>query len=265
MVTSCAWNPAQASILASGSADSTRIWDVAHGSFKVLNCPSGALDNLSNAISQLVWNPDGTLLATASHTAKANIWSITGDVKHSIDGHQGSIIMLGFFWATLWPANGMSTGYFKMFICYTLSSAIDCASSIFPVLFQRGEELCAAKWNTEGSLLAAGFNFGKHSNVILDIGWSPNSTSLASGSADQSLKLWNIEYGKEVTSLYHPRASKSISFEPHGLYILTVSSKILSVVFVKGGKVMKTFEAEGEVCQASWNNDGSKIAVCSED
>lgn len=28
-------------------------------------------------------------------------------------------------------------------------------------LSQRGEELCAAKWNTEGSLLAAGFNFGK--------------------------------------------------------------------------------------------------------
>ncbi len=55
--------------------------------------------------------------------------------------------------------------------------------------------------------------------------FSPDGKYLASGSWDNSVKLWNIESQKEVTTLQgHSESVYSVAFSPDGKYLASGSA-----------------------------------------
>jgi WD40 repeat protein len=60
---------------------------------------------------------------------------------------------------------------------------------------------------------------------VLSVVFSPDGKSLASGGTDSTVKLWNIELQKELTTLQVNRYDiASIKFSPDGKYLVSCSS-----------------------------------------
>ena len=56
-----------------------------------------------------------------------------------------------------------------------------------------------------------------HDDSVRSISFSPNGKTLASGSGDKTIKLWNLETGKEICTLKgHDKFVWSVSFSPNG-------------------------------------------------
>lgn len=56
-----------------------------------------------------------------------------------------------------------------------------------------------------------------HSEAISVVAFSPDGATLASGSADTTVRLWNVETGEELVVLNgHPTAIYSVAFSPDG-------------------------------------------------
>ncbi len=67
-------------------------------------------------------------------------------------------------------------------------------------------------------------DFIGHSSGVLSVAFSPDGKYLASGSQDYTVKLWNVELQKEVTTLRGHRYSVySVAFSPDGKYLASGS------------------------------------------
>ena len=60
-----------------------------------------------------------------------------------------------------------------------------------------------------------------HSSGATSVVFSPDGKYLASGSADETVKVWNVEAQKEVTTLQgHSREVTLVAFSPDGMKLL---------------------------------------------
>jgi WD40 repeat protein len=56
-----------------------------------------------------------------------------------------------------------------------------------------------------------------HTAKVLSVAYSPDGKTLASGSIDQTIKLWDVATGKEQATLKgHTRYVASVAFSPDG-------------------------------------------------
>ncbi len=63
-----------------------------------------------------------------------------------------------------------------------------------------------------------------HSNWVKSVAFSPDGKYLASGSYDNTVKLWSVESQKEVVTLQgHSDWVTSVAFSPDGKYLASGS------------------------------------------
>ncbi|MBA3017351.1 MAG: caspase family protein [Proteobacteria bacterium] len=102
-----------------------------------------------------------------------------------------------------------------------------------------------------------------HSNIILSIAFSPDGKYLLSGSADHTLKLWDVATGREIrTFIGHTAQVESIAFSPDGKYIISTGryDKSLKLWEVATGKEVRTFLGhKDEVNEVAFSPDGKYI------
>ncbi|MEH1884279.1 WD40 repeat domain-containing protein, partial [Nostoc sp.] len=56
-----------------------------------------------------------------------------------------------------------------------------------------------------------------HTNSVLGVSFSPDGKMLASGSAENTVKLWDTSTGKEIKTLTgHTNSVRGVSFSPDG-------------------------------------------------
>jgi WD40 repeat protein len=67
-------------------------------------------------------------------------------------------------------------------------------------------------------------DFIGHSSAVLSVAFSPDGKYLASGSLDNTVKLWSVGSQKEVTTLEgHYNVVTSVAFSPDGKYLVSGS------------------------------------------
>jgi WD40 repeat protein len=111
---------------------------------------------------------------------------------------------------------------------------------------------------------------GGHTGTINSIAISPNGDILASGSDDETVRLWRLEDGNLIATLQHDDAVPSVAFSPDGNTIAScyywggeghillrelARHKIVGTLVVKGPKVEFP-----HVRQIAFSPDGSLLA-----
>ena len=100
---------------------------------------------------------------------------------------------------------------------------------------------------------------------IESVSFSPDSKIIASGSADNTVKLWNVSTGKEITTLKgHSAIVFDVSFSPDGKTIASASDTV-KLWDISTGKEIKTFKGHPSVVSSvSFSADGKTIASASD-
>ena len=218
-------------ILASGSWDKTiKLWEM----------PSGKLIDTLNRHNSRVWalsfSPNGRILASGLGIHKIELWEIpSGKLIKTLEGHTRRVSALSFspdgrILASGSGVLGITVKFWKM----------PSGKLIKHLKNRRFRNVRALSFSPDGGIFAAGldnmlhlfeiqsgliklqkghinwflapFNpklvktLNGHSDIIKALSFSPDGRILASGSLDQTIKLWEIPSGKFITCLFDPAA-----------------------------------------------------------
>jgi WD40 repeat protein len=102
-----------------------------------------------------------------------------------------------------------------------------------------------------------------HSNSVHSVSFSPDGKTLASGSWDSTIKLWNVETRTKIRTLsgssfdYH-----SVSFSPDGKTLVSgTSDNTIKLWNIETGKEIKTLKGHSNsVNSVSFSPDGKTLA-----
>lgn len=107
-----------------------------------------------------------------------------------------------------------------------------------------------------------------HTARVLSVEFSPDSKMIASGSVDNSLRLWrNGEFSLLRTMLGHPFPILDLDFSPDGNLLVTGSTDgILRVWRVSNGQLIKNMvDHAGKITSLDMSNDGKFLVSSAQD
>ena len=109
-----------------------------------------------------------------------------------------------------------------------------------------------------------------HKKKIHTLGWSCNGNKLASGSVDQSVRVWSIDQvgGAKDTELNgHQDSVEQLQWDPVNAEVLGTASgdKTVRIWDARTNKCAHAIETRGENINIRWSPDGQHIAVGDKD
>jgi WD40 repeat protein len=103
-----------------------------------------------------------------------------------------------------------------------------------------------------------------HNDSVNSVSFSPNGKTLATGSVDKTIKLWNLETGEEIRTIQgHNDSVHSVSFSPNGKILATGSRDgTIKLWDVETGKEICTLKGyKGWVKSVSFSPNGKTLAT----
>jgi WD40 repeat protein len=241
-VSSVAYSP-DGQTLASASSDNTiKLWDIKTGNL---------LQNVTNrsfimSFSTLAYSPDGQTLASGSWDKTIKIWQVVASINKApvqqnpfkntkliklliaaILGLIGTQIY-GYALYGVFPINPIS-------IIANLSSGISLEKTL------------------EG-----------HSNSVYSLAYSPDGQTLASGSGDKTIKLWDVNTGNLLQTLEdHSELVNSVAYSPDGQTLASSSiDNTIKLWDVKTGNLLQTLEGHSYwVNSVAYSPDSQTLAT----
>ncbi|MCA2509307.1 MULTISPECIES: hypothetical protein [unclassified Microcystis] len=107
-----------------------------------------------------------------------------------------------------------------------------------------------------------------HNMRVTSVSFSRDGRTLASGSRDNTIKLWNIRTGKEIRTLQgHNSRVSSVSFSRDGKTLASGSDdKTIKLWNVETGQEIRTFKGHNSIVYSvSFSRDGKTLASGSDD
>lgn len=106
-----------------------------------------------------------------------------------------------------------------------------------------------------------------HSDAVWSVILSPDGKTLISGSADQTIKTWNVETGKVKNTLSgHTNVIRSLALTPEGKTLISGSGdRTIKIWNLQTNQLIQTLEQESPVWSVAVSQDGQTLIGGSED
>ena len=272
-VTTVAWSPNNALLLASGSEDKTaRIW-----SYTNLN--NNVLHQQADMVYSLTWSPSGQLIASGGENPAIEIWNTSsGNTVHTYSGHSlpvysvkwspdGSRIVSGSAdnSAQVWDASTLT-----LIASYTLHARTVWAVAWSPdgsLIASAGLDGTVQVWNSRTAANIVAFRATQTLNLRA-VAWSPNGQHIAFGGDDQIVQVWDVTSGTRVVSYTgHSGHIEDIIWSPDGTLVAsTGQDKTVQIWNAISGSRLFTYTGHTSLIWAiDWSRSGQHIASASED
>jgi len=233
----CSWNP-QCDLLASGSGDSTvRLWDIPRGASGLPAGTSASANSVvlyhkdpggnrmgNKDVTTLDWRSNGEELATGSFNGTARIWTMKGELKHTLERHGGTVFSMR------WNPSGnflLSGSVDKVAVVWDTTTGkvkqafTDHTAAILDVDWRDDETFATCSTDKMIHVCNVGeekpqARLSGHTDEVNSIKWSPDGSLLASCSDDFTAKIWNHSQGSTpLQSLdEHTNAIYQIKWQP---------------------------------------------------
>ena len=214
--------------IATGSADRTaKIWQVSDG--HLLRTFSGYRDFV-NSVS---FSPDGEILAIASADKTVKLWRVSdGLLLKTLLGHSAAVSSVAF------SPDGQ------------IASA--------------SEDKTVRLWRRDGTLLRS---IAAHNAGVLSVNFSHDGQTLASTSADSTIKLWSSKDGfLRQTLLGHSIAVYSASFSPDDQTLVSAGADKTVRLWQRDNPLFKTLTGyQGQLYSVSFSPNGQTLATAGQD
>lgn len=280
----CAWNP-KCDLLASGAGDATaRIWTVPRGASGLPATTEASAEPVvlihgenpsaseNKDVTTLVWRPDGQKLATSSYDGRARIWSVKGQLEHTLECHKGTVFSLK------WNPSGN----------YLLSGSVDKTAVVWDAesgtvmeqLKHHDAPIMDVDWSDDNTFATCSSDkliyvckvgspqpigkFEGHTDEVNSIRWNTNGQLLASCSDDATAKIWKVGQSSPVQTLnQHSKEIYNIRWSPVEDNVLATASfdSIIKTWDAETGKCLQTFsEHSNSVYSVAFSPDGQYLA-----
>jgi WD40 repeat protein len=107
-----------------------------------------------------------------------------------------------------------------------------------------------------------------HTDYIYDMAFSPDGTTLATGSADETVRVWDVRDDRHPSKvLNHPYLVNAVAFAPDGTLATGCDDHIVRLWDVQSGEVVDAIETSHDegIDDLAISPDGSMLATAGED
>jgi transducin (beta)-like 1 len=126
-------------------------------------------------------------------------------------------------------------------------------------LASASDDHTAKIWSLERGLV---WDLQGHDREVSSMRWSADGL-FATGSSDGSIRVWDVNRGQCVAVLReHVGGVHTLAFSQDGLLVSGGADRKVKVWNVREGRVVKSFDAGGDVFKVRWSGSGDRIAAC---
>ncbi|MEW6026458.1 MAG: WD40 repeat domain-containing protein [Planctomycetota bacterium] len=237
-------------------------------------------------IRSLAFAPDSKTLASASDDRVVKVWDFqTGLELNRLTGHKDNI------WSVAFSQNGkfLASGSFDRTVKFW-----DPSKNKIICDLKRPAEIWSIAFSPNVLMLAAGDTactitlfdvptstakdgrldvrenkiLQGHSADIFGMSFSPDNKLLASGSHDNTVKIWDVKSGECLKTLAgHRHLTYSVAFSPDGKMVASGSfDKTVKLWDVESGEEIRTLEGhEDQIRVVAFSPDGTVLASGAQD
>jgi WD40 repeat protein len=246
-VTGVAFSPDGKRIVSCGWDRTVKVWDAQTGKEEL------CFDGHTRSIESVAFSPDGTRIASGSDDWTVRVWDArTGEEQLRLEGHTHGGNSVAFSPDGKWIASGSWNPQRTVKVWDVSSSTKDRQAGGQEALTLHG-----------------------HTGAVCSVAFSPDGKRIVSGSADQTVRVWDFRLGQGQFSIKgHIGDVYCVAFSADGKRIASGSGDRwgrdpggVKVWDTQTGKELLTLKGDhgGFVCSVAFSADGKRLASGGED
>ena len=118
-------------------------------------------------------------------------------------------------------------------------------------------------------LIPAGQLWGHDGSGVYSVAWSPDGATIASGTEDGTIVLWDALSGEQLSALSAPDvvSVRDVAWSFDGVYLATANHDASAIVWdaASGEQLQRLLGHDGLVFRVAWSPDGTSLATGSWD